>query len=147
MRSRMTSHPARSWRCWATISRLWQMMQRPDTSSRFFPGGSGLFWAADRSAAQPSRTPTASAPPSSAAVLRHIDPYGVDHVPAIALRIRRAARRLHAAQRVRRAGHQGLRAALGVPGELPAPPGVAVLVAAEPRGDPALAAVGGDVHG
>src|SRR5262245_57812731 len=127
----MVSHVERSSRCWARISGAWQMMQLPRTSSMCRPGGSGPLWALASAAATP---PTASAA-ARERTLRHIDADGVDDVPAVALRVRRAARRLVAAERVTRTGHQRVTAGLRLPAVLPAPPGVAMLVAPQRRSE------------
>src|SRR5262245_40992358 len=137
----MVSHVVRSSRCWARISGAWQMMQLPRTSSMWRPGGSGPLWALARAAAT-AATPSAAVRERT---LRHIDADGVDDVPAVALRVRRAARRLVAAERVARPRHQGVAPRLRLPRVLPAAPGVAVLVAPERGWRPRLAAVGGDV--
>src|SRR6267378_7341644 len=150
IRSTMTCQPARSWRCWATSSRLWQMMQRAATSSTCRPAGSGPIGPGGLGAPEhttPRRSPTTSAAPCGRSRLGHIHPHGVDHVPAIALGIVRATRRLEPTQRAAGARHDGVRAALGVPPQLPAAPRIAVLLASELGCRPALTAVGRDVHG
>src|ERR1700675_2957003 len=119
----MTAHSARVWRCWAIISRLWQMMQRPLTICWSRSRGKGLAACADRMGGpalppirsfqlqpQPRVTPRISAARAREKRLRHIDPDGVDHVPAVALRIARLAARLHTAERVGGPRHDGVRA-------------------------------------
>ena len=59
--------------------------------------------------------------------LRDIHPDGVDHVPAISLRVAGAAGRLVTAERVARPSHERVRAGRRGPGELPASPRVPVL--------------------
>ena len=55
MRSTIAAQVARSSRCWATISGLWQMMHAPRTSGMCSPSGSGLAgWAVGCPDAKPT---------------------------------------------------------------------------------------------
>src|SRR4029453_10687534 len=89
MRSSVSDQPWGPKRCCTAISTLWQITQRMTSSQ---PGVFGIStsWAwAD-----------AAISVTASARLRHIHRDGVDHVPAIAEAVERAARGLHAAEAV-----------------------------------------------
>src|SRR6266849_3396128 len=99
------------------------MMHRPVTICWSRSRGSGFASCAERAGGptrppvldvqlhpQPSATPRTSAATDRAKPLGHIDPNGVDHVPAIALGIALFAAWLHPAERIRGARHDDVRA-------------------------------------
>src|SRR6185503_10198813 len=138
MRSSVSDQPCGPKRCWTAISTLWQITQRMTSSQP------GVFGISTSCAPAPKTKDTATSAAASAR-LRHIHLDGVDHVPAIAQAIERAAGGLHAAEAVGGARHDRVAAGGGVPRVFPLAPGVAVPVAGELAGGPRLAAIGGDV--
>src|SRR3984893_5769358 len=153
----MTAHSARVCRCWAIICRLWHIMHPPVTICRSRSRGNGLSACAERLGGptlppvlplqpQPRVTPRTSAARTREKRLCHIDTDGVDHVPAVALWIARLGARLHAAERVARPCHDGVRAGDRRPRKLPGAPGIPGCRAAQRGGRPRLAAVERDVH-
>src|SRR6266545_3739848 len=112
------------------------------TSSQPGVWGIGAACARASRGAAAARTPTTSARAAAPSPLCDIHLDGVDHVPAVAEAVPRAARRLDASEAVGGARHHGVGAGRRLPVVLPLPPRVAVPRADELPGLPTLAAVG-----